>query len=175
MMETDFSKVVEHIRTNPTLVIITGMPGCGKTTMAMRLMKEINGCSDMGAYLTTTNEISDSDAYNIYVLDDVVSIPKNAREVLDMGKSLIIVTSSFAYVPQCYRRVGDDLKHLCRISFRCYQRGIFDVSGLDMDDISQTTHYSFSGKITEKDIEQVEDIIDEWIQIKTSELDSRFR
>ena len=54
-----FEEVVNNIKNSRrgTLIIITGRVGCGKTTLALKLLREINGCDDVDTLLITHNNV----------------------------------------------------------------------------------------------------------------------
>ena len=165
--------------TNGTLIIIQGQVGCGKTTLGLELLKELNGSIDMDMMLLHDTDIP-SNSHNAYLIDDfpVLYPIKDVSNTIDyvvkrLNKCLILIVPDIRYLPTNYRNdmlwtfdTKDwHIPSLCVISFpKLYgdrERGTFTVDWFNKveDDVE---HYKSVGKITKQDVEDVSAIQKDW-------------
>lgn len=188
-----FDDLINRIKTNTngTLIIIQGQVGCGKTTLGIELLKELNGRIDTDMMLLYNTDIPGK-RYNAYLLDDLPTpyLIRDISNTIDyvvkrLNKCLILIVPDIRYLPTNYRNdiwwtVDTKDLHIpseCVISFpnlyRNTERGTFTVDWFNkVGDC--VDHYKSVGKITKQDVEDVSAIQKEWIDIKIDMIKRKF-
>lgn len=159
-----FEEVVNNIKNSRrgTLIIITGRVGCGKTTLALKLLREINGYDDVDTLLITHNDVerTNEKRHKAYLSDGVMNEGSLIDLVVNKLDSVLIRTvPDILWVPRTYRMpsekgVGD----ICLISFDDTFRGKFTVEGYTKVAPYRYEPYKSFGQIMGKDVAEISEM-----------------
>lgn len=132
--ELSFEEVCDRIKkdTEGTLIVISGQTGCGKTTLALKLMTYFNGCADADALVSSSKDMGEipSDGYRSYLIDDVFRTiydeiySKIYYNIFAKNRIMIIVTQNRHNLP---KYLEENVKNRCYVSFK--EKGSFGISG----------------------------------------------
>lgn len=170
----EFKDVVDRIKNadHGTVITITGVTGCGKSTLALMLLRAFNGSDDLDALdaiIPADAHVEDCDAHKAYLIEDVVCSNTNIETMIDTlvdgsHRILIIVAPHFNNISsECKELSGDHTHDVCLISFKG-PRGTFLVNGSVLSDsMRNRQYYMSSGNITQDDVNNLSEIQHQWI------------
>lgn len=179
--ELYFDDVVNRIKNHydGTLIVITGRAGCGKTTLALKLLKEINGNADMRVLIAPEDvrylDKVCTEKDRAYLIDDSSITGSRMNDPADtitrmvdkMGLILILIVPDMLHLPRQYRGPYEDgVNSECRITFDCTGRGTFNAEGYVRWLDGRIRTYTSSGKIAQDDVDAVFPIQEQWLRMK---------
>lgn len=160
----DFGTLIERIKADRrgTLIVICGRAGCGKSTLALKLMSSINGSEDI-SYIVTQSDlmrleccrgVADARAH---ITDDLLDSKSAERicELATMGYIPIVTVSDLCYIPRKYR--GPSKKGLSSVLVILFggQRGVFKAIHSVLNGGRLST-VETSGAVTQEDVDRVQ-------------------
>ena len=146
-----FPDVIQRIKDagHGTLVIICGNTGCGKSTLALKLLREFNGYDDPDMIIDVGDAVPDNPRYGTIPkggravkLETYLSSARETRagvdDMLGKGRIVIVDVPSIVWVPGDYTTTkGDKAKCVCILTFKDHQDGCdkreFTVRGFAWD------------------------------------------
>lgn len=164
-----FGEVVDNIRNSRrgTLIIITGRVGCGKTTMALKLLREINGYDDVDTLLITHNDVerTNEKMHKAYLSEGMMNDSFAIDRIVNKLDSVLICTApDIHWVPRTYRTPSEEgVGNICLVSFDD-TRGKFTVKGYVRVAPCRYEPYKSFGQIMEKDVAEVSEIQKKWTE-----------
>lgn len=165
-----FEEVVKNIKNScrGTLIIITGRVGCGKTTMALKLLREINGYDDADTFLITHGDVerTNEKRHKAYLSEGMMNDSFLINLVVNKLDSVLIRTVPDIYwIPRAYRTVSEEgVGNICQISFDDISRGKFTVRGYVRAAPYRYEPYKSFGQIMERDAAEISEIQKKWAE-----------
>ena len=160
---TDLDTMIEHIKADRlgTLIIICGRVGCGKSTLALRLMSSINGSEDI-SYIDTQSDLMRLETYRnvpdarAHITEDILNSRSAERvcELATIGYIPIITVTDLYSIPRQYR--GPSKEGLSRVLVIQFggQRGEFKAIYSVLSGGRLSTAET-SGMVTQEDVDRV--------------------
>ena len=156
--------LIERIKADRkgTLIVICGRAGCGKTTLALKLMSSINGSDDISFIVTQSDlmrlegccDVHDARAH---IAEDILN-GKSAERIYGlatMGYIPIVAVTDLYYIPRQYRGPSKEgLSSVLVIQFGG-QRGEFKVIHSVLVGGRLSTAET-SGTVTQEDVDRVQ-------------------
>lgn len=165
----DFDTLIERIKADRqgTLIVICGRVGCGKTTLALKLMSSINGSDELSYIVTqldlmcleTCRGVPDVRAHIAEDIRDRRSVERVCR-LATIGHIPIVTVTDLYSIPRQYRGPSKEgLSSVLVIQFGG-QRGVFKAihSVLDRERLSTS---ETSGAVTQEDVDRVQRMAEE--------------
>lgn len=158
-----FDEIVRFVRESVkgTMIIIVGPVGCGKSTLAIKLIKELNGNDNLFFINTHTDvDFLKNDTVNrdrACLIDDQLhasSLLCKACELTEHGYIPVVTPSSSRYIPRQYRE-ADESRDLLSITFTT--RGLFSAIHHTITPTGPIYRLS-KGTVTQKDVDEVRSI-----------------
>lgn len=160
----DFDTLIERIKADRqgTLIVICGRVGCGKTTLALKLMSVINGSDDI-SFIVTQSDLMRLEAcrgvpdVRAHITEDILHrrSVERACELATIGYIPIVTVTDLCYIPRQYR--GPSKEGLSRVLVIQFgrQRGEFKAiySVLNGERLSTA---ETSGTVTQEDVDRVQ-------------------
>lgn len=159
----DFDTLIERIKADRqgTLIVICGRVGCGKTTLALKLMSSING-SDDTYFIVTQSDLMRLECCRgvpdarAHIAEDILNskTAERACELATIGYTPIVTVPDLCYIPRQYRGPSKEgLSSVLVIQFGG-QRGTFKA----IHSVLYRGHLSTSetsGTVTQEDVDRV--------------------
>lgn len=179
-VRTDLGTLIERIKADRkgTLIVICGRVGCGKTTLALKLMSSINGSDDI-TYIVTQSDLMRLETCcgvpdaRAHITEDILN-SRSAERVCGLatiGYIPIVTVTDLRYIPRQYRGPSKEgLSSVLAIQFGG-QRGVFKAIHSVLDGGRLST-VETSGAVTQEDVDRVrrmaekrKDIVDnkQWV------------
>lgn len=169
----DFDTLIERIKADRqgTLIVICGRVGCGKTTLALRLMSTINGSEDV-SYIVTQSDLMCLESRRgvldarAHIADDLLDSRSAERvcELATIGYIPIVTVHNLCYIPRQYRGPSKEgLSSVLVIQFGG-QRGAFKA----IHSVLRGGHLSTSetsGTVTQEDVDRVRRVAEKRIDL----------
>lgn len=165
-----FEEIVKNIKNSckGTLIIITGRVGCGKTTMALKLLREINGYDDVDTFLITHGDVerTNEKRHKAYLSEGMMNDSFLINLVVNKLDSVLIRTVPDIYwIPRTYRMASEEgVGNICQISFDDTSRGKFTVKGYVRVAPHRYEPYKSFGQIMERDVTEISEIQKKWAE-----------
>lgn len=160
---TDFDTLIEHIKADNqgTLIVICGRVGCGKSTLALKLMRSINGSDDM-SYIVTQSDLMHLECcrsvpdVKAHLIEDVLDrrFMERACKLTTIGYVPIIAVADLYDIPRQYRAPSTKGPSSVLVIQFGGQRGEFKAihSVLKGERLSTA---EASGTVTQEDVDKV--------------------
>lgn len=170
----NFDTLIERIKADRqgTLIVICGRVGCGKTTLALKLMSSINGSEDI-SYIVTQSDLMRLETcrgvpdVRAHITEDILN-SRSAERVCGLatiGYIPIVAVHDLCYIPRQYRGPSKEgLSSVLVIQFGG-QRGAFKA----IHSVLRGGHLSTSetsGMVTQEDVDRVRRMTEKWTYIR---------
>lgn len=146
-----------------TLIIIVGPVGCGKSTLAMKLIKELNGDGDILFVdsLTDMEVLKNTPPENRACLVDelfyISSLLGKVCGLTEYGYIPIVTATNLRYIPRQYRGASrEGAGNVMLITFTT--RGLFSATHCSMDSAGRLSYRLSKGAVTQEDVDEVKSI-----------------
>ena len=169
----DFDTLIERIKADRkgTLIVICGKVGCGKTTLALKLMSSINGSEDI-SYVVTQSDLMRLEGCRgvhdarAHIAEDILN-SRSAERVCGlamMGYIPIVAVPDLCYIPRQYR--GPSKKGLSSVLVILFggQRGEFKAIHSVLVGGRLSTA-GMSGTVTQEDVDKVRGMAEKRVDI----------
>lgn len=170
----DFDMLIERIKADRqgTLIVICGRVGCGKSTLALKLMSSINGSDDI-SYIATQSDLMRLETcrgvpdVRAHIKEDILN-SRSAERVCGLatiGYIPIVAVTDLCYIPRQYRGPSKEgLSSVLVIQFRG-QRGAFKAIYSVLSEGRLSTAET-SGTVTQEDVDRVRKMAEKWMYVK---------
>lgn len=160
---TDFDTLIERIKADRqgTLIIICGRVGCGKSTLALKLMSAINGSEDI-SYIDTQSDLMRLETCRnvpdarAHITEDILNSRSAERvcELAAIGYIPLITVTDLRYIPRQYRGPSKDGPSRVLVIQFGGQRGAFKAIYSVLSGGRLSTAET-SGTVTQEDVDRV--------------------
>ena len=177
-MTSSLDTIMKYIRADSrgTLIVILGRTGCGKSTLALKLMREING-SDEISFLTTQSDLirlesrhgicMRSHMAERYALLDKDYVERTCG-LASMGYVPILIATDLNEVPRQHRGPSEKgLSGVLVIQFGGERGAYKAIYSMRRDDHELKT-LKTSGKVTQEDVDMVQRMAEKMRDIRWS-------
>ena len=150
------------------MIIIIGREGCGKTTLALKLLREINGYDDVDTLLITHNDVerTNEKKHRAYLSDGVMNDSSLIDLVVNKLDSVLIrPVQDIYWIPRTYRVPSEEgVGNICLIFFDDTSRGKFTVEGYARVAPYRYEPYKSFGQIMGKDVAEISEMQKKWAE-----------
>ncbi|MBQ1296040.1 MAG: hypothetical protein IIY21_18480 [Clostridiales bacterium] len=170
----DFDTLIERIKADRqgTLIIICGRVGCGKTTLALKLMSSINGSEDI-SYIVTQSDLMHLETcrgvpdVRAHITEDILN-SRSAERVCGLatiGYIPIVTVADLYRIPRQYRGPSEEGPSRVLVIQFGGQRGEFKAIHSVLGGGRLST-VETSGTVTQEDVDRVRRIAEKWKDIR---------